>query len=105
MQQLLNMIILGMHAQVNITAENVESVSDYMSTLVENTTRTPADQNADNSQVISNVLDKTVSLFLSQTTNLPSITEVRYMDIYIFLLHNCYSILRHWRILYKHLMH
>ena len=78
------MIILGMHAQVNITAENVESVSDYMSTLVENTTRTPADQNADNSQVISNVLDKMVSLFLSQTTNLPSITEVRYMDIIYF---------------------
>ena len=57
-----------------------------MSTLVENTTRTPADQNIDNSQVISNVLDKTVSLFLSQTTNLPSITEVQYMDVYIFFI-------------------
>lgn len=46
-----------------------------MSILVENTTRTPADQNTDNSQVISNVLDRAV-LVLSQTATLPLITEV-----------------------------
>ena len=47
--------------QVNITVDNVEMVVNNLAEIVAMTTE-PADQNADNIQIISTIISKTASL-------------------------------------------
>ena len=61
--------------QVNITVDNFGIVSFNISSLVEGATRTLADQNIENTRVISTLLEAIVSVLLN-SKSAPSITEV-----------------------------
>ena len=61
--------------QVNITVDNLSIVTFNMNSLVENATRTLADQNIKNIRVISKILEAIVSAPLNNKSA-PLITEV-----------------------------
>uniref|UniRef100_A0A1X7SYL6 G-protein coupled receptors family 2 profile 1 domain-containing protein n=1 Tax=Amphimedon queenslandica TaxID=400682 RepID=A0A1X7SYL6_AMPQE len=61
-------------SKVNITIDNLGSAAFNMSSLVENATRTVADQNIQNINIISTVLEAIVSVLLN-IKNLPLIIE------------------------------
>ena len=61
--------------QVKITIDNFGSAAFNMSSLVENATRTLADQNIKNIEIISTVLEAIVSVLL-KGKSVPSINGV-----------------------------
>ena len=69
------MVVRCIMFQVNITVDNLSIVSFNMNSLVENATRTLADQNIKNIRVISKILEAIVSVPLNNKSA-PSITEV-----------------------------
>ena len=69
------MVVKCIMFQVNITVDNLSIVTFNMNSLVENATRTLADQNIKNIRVISKILEAIVSAPLNNKSA-PLITEV-----------------------------